>query len=119
MSETMNLALHTPDSKSTLSRYYRRAFSNAVELFIVSAYLTEWDTSLRLNPLCRSFRVIVGKDFGITKKDACKALMRWLPPKRKGQFMVAERIDGFHPKAVLWREANGLFVVVCRLAARL
>ncbi len=103
----MNLLLHTPDSDSNLSRYYRRAFKQAVELFIVTAYLTEWDTSLELNPNCRSFRVIIGKDFGITRKAACEAVMRWLPSKRKGQFMVADLINGFHPKAVFWKESNG------------
>jgi len=103
----MNLIFHTPNSGSDLSRYYRRAFENAVELFIVTAYLTEWDTSLKLNSDCRRFRVIIGKDFGITRRAACESVMRWLPPKRKGQFMVADLISGFHPKAVFWKELNG------------
>jgi hypothetical protein len=33
--------------------------------------------------------------------------MRWLPPQRKGQFLVADRIGGFHPKAVFWRDTKG------------
>lgn len=73
----------------------------------MTAYLTEWDRSLELNPNCRSFRVIIGKDFGITRKAACEAVMRWLPSKRKGQFMVADLINGFHPKAVFWKESTG------------
>jgi len=103
----MNLLLHTPDSDSILSQYYQRAFKQAVELFIVTAYLTDWDTSLKLNPNCRSFRVIIGKEFGITRKVACEAVMHWLPSERKGQFMVADLINGFHPKAVFWKESNG------------
>jgi len=32
--------------------------------------------------------------------------MRWLPTKRKAQFIVADQIGGFHPKAVFWREGK-------------
>jgi len=103
----MELILHTPDSDNNLSHYYQIAFQEAIELFIVTAYLTEWDASLKLNPKCGRFRVIIGKDFGITRKAACEALMRWLPSRRKGQFMVADGISGFHPKAVFWKNQNG------------
>jgi HKD family nuclease len=103
----MSLILHTPENTGELSDIYHRAMANAVELFIVTAFLTEWDTSLKLNADCRKFRVIIGKDFGITRKAACTALMGWLPPTRKGQFMVADRISGFHPKVVFWKETNG------------
>jgi HKD family nuclease len=104
--------LHTPDSKSELSRLYQEAFRNSVELFIVTAYLTAWDASLKLNPKCRSFRLIIGKDFGITRRDACEEVMGWLPSKRKGQFMVADRIGGFHPKAVIWKEADRKYFAI-------
>jgi hypothetical protein len=33
--------------------------------------------------------------------------MKWLPPQRKAQFMVADGISGFHPKALFWREETG------------
>lgn len=109
----MNLFLHTPNSDSSLAEYYRRAFEQATELFIVTAYLTEWDASLVLNGGCRRFRLIVGKDFGITRIAACEAVMRWLPPQRKSQFMVADMIAGFHPKAVFWKEIdNNCFAIV-------
>ena len=103
----VRLILHTPDSNGELRDIYRHAFTNAVELFIVTAFLTEWDTSLELSADCRRFRVITGKDFGITKKAACTSLMGWLPPTRKHEFMVADRISGFHPKAVFWKEKSG------------
>lgn len=103
----MKLMLHRPDEEGQLSEYYQRAFESAVELFIVTAFLTVWDTSLKLNANCRSFRIITGRDFGITTKAACKQVMDWLPSRRKAQFMVADRIEGFHPKAVFWRESNG------------
>jgi len=95
--------LLAPTIDGELSSYYERAFKNAVELFVVTAYLTEWETSLELNPDCRSFRVIIGRDFGITRKVACEKVLQWLPRERKAQFLVADRIGGFHPKAVFWR----------------
>jgi hypothetical protein len=109
----MELLLHTPIVASNLSGFYERAFRDATELFVVSAYLTEWDSELRLNPECRSFRVIIGSDFGVTRKAACERVMRWLPPERKSQFLVADQISGFHPKAVFWREKPGVcFAIV-------
>lgn len=108
----MDLLLHTPNITSELRYYYKRAFQNAVELFIVTAYLTEWDDSLELNPACQSFRLIIGKDFGITRKAACEKTMHWLPKKRKSQFKVADRIGGFHPKAVFWKEKGGGYFAI-------
>lgn len=105
--QNMKLILHSPKGDGDLAAFYQRAFANATELFIVTAYLTEWDSTLVLNSDCRNFRVIIGKDFGITKKAACEAVMKWLPARRKGQFLVADNIAGFHPKAVFWKEANG------------
>jgi hypothetical protein len=102
----VDLLLNAPTMDRELSRYYRRAFKNAVELFAVTAYLTDWDTSLKLNPKCRSFLMIVGRNFGITRKAACEKVMRWLPRQRKVQFMVADGISGFHPKALFWREGK-------------
>src|ERR1035437_260585 len=100
------LFLHTPDSKGELPSLYERAFREAIELFVVTAYLTEWDASLKLGEQCRRFRIIVGRDFGITRKAACVKVMGWLPPKRRSEFLVADRIVGFHPKAVFWREKD-------------
>lgn len=103
----MKLILHSPNSNSEITDIYNRAFNEAVRLYVVSAYLTEWDVSLELNGECEKFRIIVGKDFGITKKSACLDLMRWLPAERKSQFMVADAIEGFHPKAIFWIDKNG------------
>jgi hypothetical protein len=103
----MDLLLHAPSLPSNLSEHYENAFKNATELFVVTAYLTDWNSKLNLSPECRRFRVIIGRDFGITRKAACQEVMRWLPPHRKNQFLVADRIDGFHPKAVFWRDNKG------------
>jgi HKD family nuclease len=103
----MDLILLPEGSKKALEDLYERALQNAVELYIVSAYLTEWDPPSELNAQCKLFRLIVGRDFGITRKDACRKVMKWLPSKLKNRFMVAEEIEGFHPKAMFWREAGG------------
>jgi HKD family nuclease len=103
-SPKMELILHSPNERSGLSQHYKRAFSTAVELYIVSAYLTDWDSTRKLNRECKRFLMLIGKDFGITRKAACKEVMRWLPPERKTQFRVAHGISGFHPKAIFWKE---------------
>ncbi|MGC8099437.1 phospholipase D family protein [Metapseudomonas otitidis] len=91
----------------SLENIYQRALSRSKELYIVSAYLTEWGIDESLGSQCESFLFIVGKDFGITRKSACRAVLKWLPANRHHQFMVAESINGFHPKAMLWRELDG------------
>ena len=103
----MQLFLHAPDTDSELAKIYSSAFSTSVELFVVSAYLTDWDKTLKLNAACRHFRLIIGKDFGITRKLACELVIKWLPGERKSQFMVADNIQGFHPKAIFWKNASG------------
>ncbi|SOF00960.1 HKD family nuclease [Burkholderia sp. OK233] len=103
----MEIVLHTSDQRSDLARHYRNAFKDAVELYVVSAYLTEWDVDFKLTPACKRFRFIIGKDFGITRKDACLDVLKWLPASRKVDFLVADEITGFHPKAVIWRNGEG------------
>lgn len=103
----MDLILLPDGEAKGLERHYTNALTKAVELYIVSAYLTEWDAPAALSARCRTFRLIVGRDFGITRKQACRDVMNWLPGRLKNRFMVAEEIDGFHPKAMFWREANG------------
>ena len=102
----MKLYLHTPELEAELNKIYKEAFHSAVELFVVTAYLTDWDSSLELNKRCKNFRLIVGKDFGITRKEACKKVMKWLPSNRKSQFLVADEISGFHPKAAFWKSID-------------
>jgi hypothetical protein len=105
----MDLILLPESDNKSLEHHYTNALKKAVELYIVSAYLTEWDDPAKLNDGCERFLFIVGKDFGITRKEACRKVMSWLPKRFNGQFMVATDIDGFHPKAMFWREADGSF----------
>ncbi|MGI8739814.1 MAG: restriction endonuclease PLD domain-containing protein [Gammaproteobacteria bacterium] len=108
----MKLILHDQNKRGSLDEYYRRAFEQATELFIVTAYLPAWDNELQLNETCRGFRLIIGKDFGITRKAACESVMQWLPAKRNSQFLVADLIAGFHPKAVFWSEGDNKYYAI-------
>jgi len=93
---------------STLRDVYVRAFSNARELFIVSAFLTEWPEDLRLSTACTDFSLVVGADFGTTRKAAIEAALEWLPKRFRGQILAFnQRGVNFHPKAILWRENDG------------
>ncbi|MBB5722891.1 hypothetical protein FHS72_002527 [Loktanella ponticola] len=107
MDKSIQLFLHSSEETGNLHNAYQRALSSATELLIVSAYLTNWDSGTALNAGCERFRMVVGKDFGITRKSACNAVLNWAPAQHKVHFRVADQISGFHPKAVFWREADG------------
>lgn len=103
----VELVLLPDSSKLNLQQLYHRALRFSEELYILSAYLTEWDMSVKLGARCKSFAFIVGKDFGITRREACQKVIKWLPRSRRAHFLVAELITGFHPKAMFWREPDG------------
>lgn len=93
-----------PNASPLVDRY-KTAFSKAKELYVLNAFLTEWPESLVLNKRCVTFRLIVGTDFGTTKRKAVKAALKWLPIKFKGNIRAFnQRKVNFHPKVVLWRE---------------
>jgi hypothetical protein len=60
---------------------YERALGEAEELYLASAYLTDWDLRYRLSPACRNLVILVGTDFGLTRKAALRNVLRWLPAK--------------------------------------
>ncbi|MCX6141832.1 MAG: phospholipase D family protein [Ignavibacteriales bacterium] len=93
---------NTANDKS-LANLYERAISEAIELFIVTAFLTDWQPHSVIRADCEELSFIVGTDFGITSKDACQLVMKWLPERLKNDFLAADRISGFHPKLILWK----------------
>lgn len=103
----MDLVLLPSAEGTNLKELYHRALRNSEELYIVSAYLTNWDIEESLGDQCKSFLFIVGKDFGITRKTACERVIKWLPKSRHAHFLAAESVEGFHPKAMFWRESDG------------
>lgn len=69
----------TPTKALDLRAAYRRAFASAEELYIASAYLTDWSTAPVLNPRCKNVLFLVGTDFGLTRKFAMHAVLKWIP----------------------------------------
>lgn len=105
----MELFLTSPVRRDAgLARVYKKAFREATELYLVSAYLTTWQAP-NLNRACKSFTFIIGKDFGITRKNACQDVLGWLPEQFLSDFLVADGIAGFHPKALFWRDGRGRY----------
>lgn len=103
----MNIIL-TPDSKQPgqLKAAYDRAFKEATELYIASAYLTDWSPSKPVGKQCRHLSFFVGTNFGLSRKSAMLGVLRWLP--KKGSFVFNAVLSnglpgGFHPKIVFWR----------------
>ena len=101
--------------KDVLRSVYTRAFREATELYLASAYLTAWDDSQKLNKQCQQAIILFGTDFGITRKDALRAVLKWAP--RKGSCLVlampSSPPGGFHPKILAWRSLAGeCFVLI-------
>jgi hypothetical protein len=107
----MDILLHPIDDQK-LSNLYEKAISEAVELFIISAYLTEWNPTSKLNNKCEELTFIFNTDFGITRKAACFNVLRWLPKTMKNAFFAADRVSGFHPKLVAWKTKGGSYSLI-------
>ena len=76
----MQIVLNPNATKGTeLRDLYNRALDEAEELYIASAYLTDWDTSYKLGSACRRVVFLVGTDFGLTRKAAMLNVLRWVP----------------------------------------
>lgn len=108
LTDTLELLLSGGATKSPLTASYNLALSEATELLIANAYLTGWNPPVpRLAKECQSISFIIGKDFGITRKEACRKVLSWLPAQFHDDFRVASKIDGFHPKLIAWRTTDG------------
>lgn len=95
-----------PDQLRSL---YQRAFQEATELYITSAYLTDWDDRAKVAQSCQRAIFLVGTDFGLTRKAAMRKVLRWIPKRGSFQFRAMPRLvsGGFHPKLVAWRSQGG------------
>jgi hypothetical protein len=89
--------------------HYKVAIREAEELYIASAYLTEWGIAQKPSSSCKQIIFLVGTDFGLTRKAALHAVLRRLPLRlRPGFLAVPQRFTGgFHPKLVAWRTRAG------------
>jgi PLD-like domain len=96
------------EGAAQLGDEYKRAFSRAKQLHVVSAFLTEWPSDLPISDACTEFRLVVGTDFGTTRLAAVESAIGSLPKRFKGNVQAFnQRGVSFHPKAVLWREPDG------------
>ena len=98
-----------PDAtkRAELRDLYNRALGEAEELYIASAYLTDWDTNYKLGLGCRRVVFLVGTDFGLTRKAAMLNVLRWIPKRISFSFLaVQSRTGGFHPKIVAWKAST-------------
>jgi predicted SpoU family rRNA methylase len=88
---------------------YGRAFREARELYVASAYLTSWNTQQALAAGCERVVFVVGTDFGITRKAALRQVLKWLPKHGTVVFgaVSGSATGGFHPKVLLWKTAGG------------
>lgn len=110
----MNILLNPINShlKDDLRKMYVSAITEAKVLYVVSAYLTEWGYKEKLHKGCEEVCLIAGTDFGLTRKQACKAVLNWLPKNFKNDFFAAEDIQGFHPKLIMWKDHSSKFHIV-------
>lgn len=87
------------------------AILNADEIWWASAYLTTWPIPLDCLPKnnCSTCNIVVGSDFGITRKAALLDLLKW--KKQTSSNVFINNTQGFHPKVFLWRKGNKRFVL--------
>src|SRR5690349_1580253 len=94
---------------NALKNAYAQAFGEARELFIASAYLTDWSHAGRLPDCCKRLVFVVGTDFGLTRKAALAQVLKWLPKQGAPYFGAVKSGagQGFHPKMVVWTTHTG------------
>jgi hypothetical protein len=85
---------------------YNGALRDAEELYIASAYLTDWDVKYKLGPACKHLTFLVGTDFGLTRKRAMLNVLRWIPQKISSEFGAVPQGSGFHPKVMAWKSRS-------------
>ncbi|MFH1021776.1 MAG: phospholipase D family protein [Planctomycetota bacterium] len=102
-----------PNDGKKLRQVYERAFHRADELFILTAFLTDWGFKKGiLNPRCKRIEIYFGTDFSLSRKQAIRDLLHWLPSKHKTSLFEVRSSMTFHPKMLLWREGSSWFTLV-------
>lgn len=105
--------LLNPDSKNELISLYKRAFESAEEIYLATAFLTDWSFSIKPRKDCRKFVALVGTNFGLTRKAACLSLLDWLPQRLRGNvFAFPSNMNTFHPKVLVWKERDEYFALI-------
>lgn len=112
--ESKTRILLNPENNRELIKLYERAFQNGTEVFLATAFLTDWGFKVPLNRKCQKFLAIVGTNFGLTRKRACQKLYDWLPRGVAFQAKAFRVVPGktFHPKILVWKENDSYFALV-------
>lgn len=114
-SEAANTFLTFPQKNLTENQtndFLSDIVSSCDEIWWTSAYLTNWPISKNCIPKrsCSLFNIVVGSDFGITRKVALKDLLTWSQKTIANVYI--NQAPGFHPKAILWKNANKYFACI-------
>ena len=115
MPQGLQLVL-TPNSTApeTLNNIYREAFGQATEIYVATAYLTDWDKSQQLGAECKQLVFIAGTDFGLTRKQAMRDVLQWMPKRGACLFLAVPKLSdgGFHPKIAIWKSKAGKYYLI-------
>lgn len=106
----MQVLLSPSDSEpNQLRRIYARALREATEIYIASAYLTDWVEDQAVGKSCKQIVFVVGTDFGLSRKAAMRRVLQWMPKRGSCVFLAVPSMagGGFHPKIVAWRTKGG------------
>jgi HKD family nuclease len=88
------------------------AITTADEIWWASAYLTSWPLAPNCIPKsnCTSCNIVVGSDFGITRKAALLDLLKW--SKKAMSNVYINEMSGFHPKTILWKSGKKYYALI-------
>lgn len=98
--------------ENQLERWYKKAIDEAHELYLLTAYLTEWLVKEALNKKCEETIFLIGTDFGLTRKKALSKLLKWFPQEQKNGLLAVTGAYGFHPKLVMWVDGNSRYYII-------
>lgn len=103
-----------PEDNESLKEVYTKVFQEAEEIYLATAFLTEWSFSKVKLGRCKQFVAIIGTHFGLTKKKACRDLMNWLPESLRSHIYAFpfEQQSTFHPKVLVWKKDEKFFSLI-------
>lgn len=103
-----------PENNESLKEVYTKVFQEADEIYLATAFLTEWSFSKVKLGCCKQFVAIIGTHFGLTKKQACRDLMKWLPESLRSHIYAFpfEQQSTFHPKVLVWKKDEKFFSLI-------
>ncbi len=106
---TMREILLSPNDSGALTKFYERAAAQSVDLLIATAFLTEWPIHRKLSKACKNVLIVVGTDFGLTRKKALTDLLCWVSKDKTYNVLAVPAFLGgsFHPKIIAWKDRKG------------